>query len=217
MILWTRSNRLCSHLKVAERRREEKRYLILLCNQNWSTSCWTASNSWPELIFRQPAAVRFPDSTSSKQPDQLSPALLRPSSLIELSSLTIQPRSRSNQSPWSVFSTWPSRPSAERLRSRWIHKPRGTCRSCSSTSPSSSSACSSFTSSSCWAAEDGSDVHRESLAWLCCGRRFGWDMGFTHTDQISNKAIIPSPYISLTLFDNSCEGSWRSNKSMWKQ
>lgn len=65
---------------------------------------------------------------------------------------TSQPKSR--PSPWSASSTWPSQPSAERLRLRWTRRPRGTCRSCLSTSPSSWSACSSSTSSSCWAAEE---------------------------------------------------------------
>lgn len=71
---------------------------------------------------------------------------------------------------WRGSNTWPSRPSAGPPRSKWTHRPRGTCRSSSSTSPSFSSACFSSTSLSCWAAEEteAEQMERKEGAWQGC-------------------------------------------------
>ncbi len=176
---------VCFPLSLPRQQREEKRTELYFCvtkteplpscikHLTWSHLQTASSSLIPWFHLLKPAWPAQSSSTLSKQAQQ--PDWTLSSHNPADQNLT------SPLSPWSVFSTWPSRPSAERLRSRWIHKPRGTCRSCSSTSPSSSSACFSFTSSFCWAAENSRAVRRESLARLYCGRGFGWDMGFTHT------------------------------------
>lgn len=171
-------------------------------------SVLAAQNTWPELASRRlvspphgslsslgPAPAQ---PTQARQPDR-APSRPRPSE----QNLTGPP------SPWSVSSTWPSRPSAERLRSRWTRRPSATCRSCLSTSPSSSSACSSFTSLSCWAAEGSGATRREFGEAAPRTRvRLRYGLHWYTQVKIPARAIPLLPYVSLTLLGRIMEEKW---------